>query len=67
VRRRARTSFHASVLRLPSYAAGALRARSERCSGVMEAAAFLPPILPPLLPCLRKNSRTSRESLVLAM
>lgn len=43
---------------LASRAATALRARSLRCSGVMLAAAALPP----RLPCLRKYSSTSSGS-----
>jgi hypothetical protein len=48
---------------IASRAATALRARSVRSVGVMDAAAFfppaLPPIFPPFAPCLRKNSSTS--------
>jgi len=52
-------------------AAEAFFARAARSSGVMDAAAFfppaLPPIFPPFAPCLRKNSKTSGGSFFFAM
>jgi hypothetical protein len=55
------------AFRLASRAATALRARSERCSGVMVTRDRFPPILPPSAPCFLKNSRTSGGSFFLAM
>jgi hypothetical protein len=56
--------FRAALL--ASLAATAFLARSERCLGVMDSAAFLPPelppIFPPLEPCCRKYSRMSSGS-----
>lgn len=59
------------ALRAAVAAADAFFARAVRCSGVMLAAAFfppsLPPIFPPFAPCFRKNSSTSGGSFFFAM
>jgi hypothetical protein len=55
------------LLRAATAAAEAFFARAERSFGVIVSRERLPPIFPPLAPCLRKNSRTSAGSFFFAI